>query len=122
MTAQPQTEITRILEWVGEPFSEATLDTTQETTTISDAEESWKGNVRKPIQSDRAEAWRRELPTDQVLVAEAVMGRMQTAPYPRIALRGCSPEPRVANRERCVRAGPEPGFLAACACQRTKIA
>ena len=76
LTAQPQAEITRILEWVSEPFSEATLDTTQETTTISDAEESWKGNVHKPIQSDRAEAWRKELAADQVLAAEAVMGPM----------------------------------------------
>jgi Sulfotransferase family len=74
LTAHPETEITRILTWLGEPFSPATLDASQQVTTISQAEESWKANVRKPILSDRAEAWRRELTPDQIATAQAIMG------------------------------------------------
>ena len=76
LTARPEAEMTRILNWLGEPFVAATLDANQEVTTISQAEEGWKANVRKPILSDRAGAWRTELTPTQIATAEAIMGPM----------------------------------------------
>lgn len=76
LTANPQSEMTRILGWLGEPFDPATLDASQQVTTISAAEEDWKANVRKPIQSDRADAWRNELTADQIATANTNMGPM----------------------------------------------
>ena len=76
LTSNPKAEMTRILAWLAEPFSPTTLDTSQEVTTISQAEETWKANVRKPILSDRAAAWRTELTASQIAAAEAIMGPM----------------------------------------------
>jgi Sulfotransferase family len=76
LTADPETEMTRILNWLGEPFSPATLDASQQVTTISKAEEGWKANVRKPILSDRAMAWQQELSAEQIAAANVIMGPM----------------------------------------------
>jgi hypothetical protein len=76
LTTRPEQEMTRILTWLGEAFSPSTLDASQQVTTISQAEEGWKANVRKPILSDRADAWRTELSPEQIATAETIMGPM----------------------------------------------
>lgn len=76
LTANPLAEISRVLTWAGEPFSPLTLAPHTDVTTITPAEESWKANVRRPILTDRAGAWRQELTADQIDTANRIAGPM----------------------------------------------
>lgn len=66
--------MTALLGWLGEAFVSQVLDPTQRQSTISAPEESWKGNVRKPVIAGRASAWRGELSAAEINRATRIMG------------------------------------------------
>lgn len=76
LIADAPAEMAPLLEFLDLSPSDAVFDHAREVRTVKPTETSWKGNVGRPLMSDRAEAWRKELPADVLPRLDAIMGPM----------------------------------------------
>ena len=74
LLTQPEVELQQACSFLGIPFEPAMLnahETAESRWAAKSSRQLW-GNLDKPIKSRRAEAWRQELPEDEVAIVEAV--------------------------------------------------
>lgn len=74
LVRDPAATLSRVCDWIGIPFDDSMLATRDEGSSVDVASEPWKARSLRPIDADRAEAWRRELTADEVAAIEAVAG------------------------------------------------
>ncbi|MGB3407807.1 MAG: sulfotransferase [Jannaschia sp.] len=74
LIADAPAEIAPLLEFLDLAPAETVFDHSKEVRTVKPTETSWKGNIGRPLMSDRAEAWRTELPADILPRLDAIMG------------------------------------------------
>jgi hypothetical protein len=79
LVADPHSEITRLLEFLQEPFDQRVLNYEQHTQGfVNRAIRSQFNLLGKPVSTDRTEQWRRELTPQQVALFEGTAGRLLT--------------------------------------------
>lgn len=75
LVTHPHRALVAVHEGIGIAFQDAELDTSLGTNVVPQYERSWKGNVGNTITSNRVDAWRAELSTQEIGTIEVVIGR-----------------------------------------------
>jgi len=70
----PKEELTRLCEFIGEPFEDRMLDTSQTGKQLNSRNVPWKNKASQPVDMDRIAVWERELSQADNLLAEAYLG------------------------------------------------
>lgn len=73
LVRDPTGTMPAILSHIGVTASDAVFDHSQAATTIKAVETDWKQNVNKPLQDNRAEAWRTELSAADLAICARIM-------------------------------------------------
>jgi hypothetical protein len=79
----PQRELRRLCEFIGEEFDPGMLDTSQSVDHVNPANEPWKQKVGRALDPSRVAVWRQETTLEQRCEAEAIAGdRFKAYGYP----------------------------------------
>jgi hypothetical protein len=83
LVRDPEPSLREVCRAIDEPFDPVMLDTTRSAHQVNAAAESCKTNVARGVDTSRVEAWRNELPEDDLRLVEAYLGdRLRAYGYP----------------------------------------
>jgi len=90
LVREPERQLRRVCEFIGEPFELRQLDMSVETGVVPDREEAWKGKARTSIDASRAEAWRSGADREEIWRLNFLLGdTLRLFDYADTDLRGC---------------------------------
>lgn len=75
LLVEPEKELVRLCEFLGEDFDAAMLSPADVKATLVPERKTWHANTGGPLLLERAESWRRELDPADIAFLEAVAGR-----------------------------------------------
>jgi hypothetical protein len=71
---EPETTLADVCRFLGEPYSEAMLDTAASYSAVNSIGERWKEKVGGPLDPSRAGVWERELSAEEQRTADVLVG------------------------------------------------
>ena len=127
LVAEPEQELRRICDFVGEDYEPAMLDDRSGATGVAAAHEWWKGDATGPLDRSRSGRWRDEMPPEVQRYAALNLGDLLEEHGYGDAVcrrRGAWPSCRPAMRSTpamttCCCACPRPAWPSAGPCPRT---
>lgn len=96
LMAQPEAELRRLCEFIGESFEPTQLERGTGTDVVPTYELGWKGKAKDRPDANRAAAWRRNESPEQIALWNHYMGRaLRDCGYDDTEVRGVSPLKRL---------------------------
>ena len=94
---EPEATLAEVCRFLGEPYSEAMLDTAASYSAVNSIGERWKEKVGGPLDPSRAGVWERELSPEQQRTADCLVGdlirRFGYGPADGLRYAGVTPKP-----------------------------